>query len=77
MYFRIFVDLTRNVKYKGKQNSEKIQRAKIRLALGSYVIKLCKWDQKITYYVRLEVTSGLRFKNHVIELRQKVKLDSS
>ena len=44
-----FVDVTRNVKYKGKQNYEKIQRVTIRLALGSYVIKLCKWDQKITY----------------------------
>ena len=34
---------------KGKQNSEKIQRIKIRLALSSYVIKPCKWNQKITY----------------------------
>ena len=42
---------------KGKQNSEKIQRVKIRLVLGSSVIKLCKWDQKIT--------SGLRYKIHV------------
>ena len=49
LYFRIFVDPTRNVNYKEKQNSEKIQRVKIRLALGSYVIKACKWNQKLTY----------------------------
>ena len=48
LYFLVFVDPTRNVNYKEKQNSEKIQRVKIRLALGSYVIKPCKWDQKIT-----------------------------
>ena len=48
LYFRIFVNPTRNVNYKGKQNSEKIQRVKIRLALGSCVIKPRKWDQKIT-----------------------------
>ena len=47
LYFPIFVDPTRNMNYKGKQNSEKIQRVEIRLALGSYVIKPCKWDQKI------------------------------
>ena len=51
--------------YKGKQNSEKIQRFKIRLTLGSYVIKPCKWDQKITYSIRLAVTSRLSYKNHV------------
>ena len=45
----MFIDPTRNVNYKGMQNSEKIQIVKIRLALGSYVIKPCKWDQKITY----------------------------
>ena len=48
LYFRIFVDPPRNVNYKGKQNSEKIQRVKIRLRLGSYVIKPCKLDQIIT-----------------------------
>ena len=37
----------------------------VRLALGSYVIKPCKWDQKITYQLRFDVTSGLRYKNHV------------
>ena len=48
-YFRIFVEPTRNVNYKGKQNCEKIQRVKIRLALSNYIIKPCKWDQKLTY----------------------------
>ena len=48
LHFRIFVYPTRDVNYKGKQNSEKIQRVKIRLALGSSVIKPCKWDQKMT-----------------------------
>ena len=37
----------------------------VSLTLGNYVIKSCKQDQKITWQLRLEVTSGLRFKNHV------------
>ena len=65
LYFRIFFYPTRSVNYIGKQNSEKIQKVKIRLVLGSYVIKPCKWDQKIAYLVRLKVTSGLRNKNHI------------
>ena len=37
----------------------------VRLTLGNYVIKSWKWDQKITLWLSLEVTSGLRYKNHV------------
>ena len=37
----------------------------VRLTLGSYIIKLCKWNQKITQYLRLEITSILRHKNWV------------
>ena len=37
----------------------------VRLTFGSYIIKLCKWNQKITQYLRLEITSVLRHKNRV------------
>ena len=37
----------------------------VQLTLGSYVIKPCKWNQKITYELRFEVTPGLCYKNHV------------
>ena len=37
----------------------------VRLALESYVIKPCKWDQKLMYYLCFEVTSGLRYKKLV------------
>ena len=37
----------------------------VRLTLGSYLIKPCKWDQKNTQELPLEVTSGLRYKNCV------------
>ena len=37
----------------------------VRLALGSYIMKSCKLDQKIRYQLRFEVTSGLCYKNHV------------
>ena len=37
----------------------------VRLTLVSYIIKPCKWDQKNRYYLRLEVTSGIRYKDHV------------
>ena len=40
-------------------------RSFVRLTFGIYVIKPCKWDQKITQKLRLEVTSGLRHKNGV------------
>ena len=46
----------------------------VRLTLGSYIIKQCKWNQKITKYLRLEITSVLRHKNWV-RIRQNVKLD--
>ena len=69
-YFRMFIDPTRNVNYKGIKNSEKIQRVKIRLALGSYEIKPCKWNQKVMKQLRLENTSELRYKYHVIYVRK-------
>ena len=37
----------------------------IRLTLGSYVIKPCKWNQKITKEFRLEITSGIPFINRL------------
>ena len=40
LYFRTFVDPTRNVNYKGKQNSEKIQRVKVRLNLKANYVSL-------------------------------------
>ena len=35
----------------------------VRLTFGSYLIKLCKWDQNITLQLRFEVKSGLSYKN--------------
>ena len=40
-------------------------RSCVRLTFGSDVIKPCKWDQKITQKLRLEVMSLLRYKNGV------------
>ena len=37
----------------------------VRLTLRNYVILSYKWDQEITQLLRLEVTSGLRYKNYV------------
>ena len=37
----------------------------VRLTLRNYVIISYKWDQEITQLLRLEVTSGLRYKNYV------------
>ena len=42
-----------------------ISESYARLSWGNCVIKSCKWDQKIAYWLLLEVTSGLRFENHV------------
>ena len=55
-------------------------RVKVTLALGSYVIKPWKWDQKIPNYIRLEVTLGLHLKNHVRTASEscvRLTLDSS
>ena len=47
----------------------------VRLTLGNHVIKSCKWDQTITLQLRLEATSGLRYKNHVrITIESYVRL---
>ena len=40
LYFRIFADPTRNMNYKGKENSEKIQRVKVRFILKANYISL-------------------------------------
>ena len=37
----------------------------VRLTLESYIIKPCKWNQKIMKHFPLEATSGFSYKNHV------------
>ena len=44
----------------------------VRLDLGSYLIKPCKWDQKITYYLRLRQDYVTKI---TLELRNEVTLD--
>ena len=46
-YVVIMVEVTSGLRYK---NHFRIKsESYVRLALGSYIIKPCKWDQKITY----------------------------
>ena len=44
------------------------------LTSGNYVIKSCKWDQKITYWLRLELGQDYVPKI-TLELRHEVMLD--
>ena len=46
----------------------------VRLTFGSYLIKLCKWDQNITLQLRFEVKSGLSYKNCARKFGNKKKI---
>ena len=84
LYFQIFVDPTHNVNYKGKQNSEKIERVKIEgklhnsdhqqhyFVLQLYKVTLENLRQNVSNLHRNNVNIALA--NYVIKLLKSIYL---